>query len=332
MEEATHMPSTSIIVHSNCTISKGYGKKLGNLIDYKETLLFSEHHNSSGKGTTVTDVPYQLKAVIVHEGTKITSGHYVCYFKRGDMWYFSSDATIRQSSALEATSQEAYLLFYEKNEVEDVQEVRHVSAMSPNLKVKKNCQPQMPPKPQKGKKFPIKSCIPPGYYTLKAGKPGIFKTATGSVACKYSTLDTASISKAEGIAMAGVEISGHPRAKTWEPTDVEKLLPAKHKMSEGKLSNFVMDYLFLLLGTCTCPQGMNGNACPHQAAVALKFGTNNLNFVPQTANERFNLAILAVGSNKNFSVAQFVSLHQKEIESNPHFYRDQEKDHKEQQI
>ena len=57
--------------------------------------------------------------------------------KRGDMWYFSSDATIRQSSALEATSQEAYLLFYEKNEVEDVQEVRHVSAMSPNLKVKK---------------------------------------------------------------------------------------------------------------------------------------------------------------------------------------------------
>ena len=223
------------------------GKKIGNLIDYKETLLFSEHHNSSGKGTTVTDVPYQLKAVIVHEGTKISSGHYVCYFKRGDRWYFSSDATIRQSSALEATSQEAYLLFYEKNEVEDVQEVRHVSAMSPNLKVKKNCQPQMPLKPQKGKKFPIRSCIPPGYYTVKAGKPGIFKTATGSVACKYSTLDTASISKAEGIAMAGVEISGHPRAKAWEPTDVEKLLPAKHKMSEGKLSNFVMDYLFLLI-------------------------------------------------------------------------------------
>ena len=26
------------------------------------------------------------------------------------------------------------------------------------------------------------------------------------------------------------------------------------------------------LGTCTCPQEVNGNACPHQAAVALKFG------------------------------------------------------------
>ena len=97
----------------------------------------------------------------------------------------------------------------------------------------------MPLKTQKGKMMlPIKSSIPPGYYTSKAGKPGIFKTATGSVSWKYSTLDTASIRKAEGIAMAGVEIVGHPRVKAWEPTDVEKLLPAKHKISEGKLSNF----------------------------------------------------------------------------------------------
>ena len=73
------------------------------------------------------------------------------------------------------------------------------------------------------------------------------------------------------------------------------------------------------LGICTCQQGVNGNACPHQAAVALKFGTNNANFIPQTANERFNLAALAVGSNNNFRVTQFVSLHQKEIENNPDF-------------
>ena len=40
--------------------------------------------------------------------------------------------------------------------------------------------------------------------------------------------------------------------------------------------------------------------------------------------DRFNLATLAVGNNKNLNVAQFVSLHQKEIESNPHFYGDKE--------
>ena len=79
--------------------------------------------------------------------------------------------------------------------------------------VKKNCQPQVPLKTQKGNTFPIKSSIPPGYYTSKAGKPGIFKTATGSVSWKYSTLDTASIRKAEGIAIAGVEIVGHLELK-----------------------------------------------------------------------------------------------------------------------
>ena len=220
------------------------GKKLHNLIDYKEKVLFPEHQISSNKGTTVTNVPYQLKAVIVHEGTTISSGHYVCYLKRGERWYFSSDTTVQQSSHLEATSQEAYLLFYEKDEVEDMQEVTHISSMS--FKVQ-NCQPQMPSMPLKRKKFPVKFCLPPGYYALKAEKPGIFKTATGSIPWKYSTLDAASISKAEGIAMAGVQISGNPRIKAWELTDIEKLLPAKHKISDGKLSNFVIDYIFLLI-------------------------------------------------------------------------------------
>lgn len=50
---------------------------------------------------------------------------------------------------------------------------------------------------------------------------------------------------------------------------------------------------------------------------------NNIIF-PQTAKDRFNLATLAVGNNKNLNVAQFVSLYQKEIESNPHFYGDKE--------
>ncbi|RMX38895.1 hypothetical protein pdam_00025081, partial [Pocillopora damicornis] len=85
-------------------------------------------------------------------------------------------------------------------------------------------------------------------------------------------------------------------------------------------------------GTCTCQQGVSGNACPHQAAVALKLRINNINFIPQTAKERFNLAILAIGDKKNFSVGQFVSLHQKEIESKPPFYGDQEKGEEQQTL
>ena len=70
--------------------------------------------------------------------------------------------------------------------------------------------------------------------------------------------------------------------------------------------------------------GYERQRLPHQAAVALKFGTNNLKFIPKTAKERFNLATLAVGKNKNVIVAQFASLNQKEIESYPHFYGDKE--------
>lgn len=34
-------------------------------------------------------------------------------------------------------------------------------------------------------------------------------------------------------------------------------------------------------------QGINGNACLHQVEVALKYGISNLNFIPQTAKERY---------------------------------------------
>ena len=112
---------------------------------------------------------------------------------------------------------------------------------------------------------------------------------------------------------------------------IDEKNPSKFRVPSREDNNIIYT-VDCTIGTCTCPQGTSGNACPHQAAVALKFGISNINFVPQTAKERFNLAILAVGNNNNFSVTQFVSLHQKEIESSPHFYKDQDKDHDEQQV
>ena len=226
------------------------GKKMDDMVYYKEKLLFPDHHSTPNKGTTVTDVPYQLKAVVVHEGTKIASGHYVCYFKRDGMWYYSSDTKIRPSSALEATSQEAYLLFYDKDEPQEVVEVRYVTDMSA---AKENSQHQQTSRQNEevnlGRPLPIKSSIPPGYYAFHSGakNPGILKTAVGSTPWQYSQLDDDSIHKAEVVAMAGVSTEKHPRTKGWEPNDVEKLLPVKHKATDGKLSNFVIDYLFLMI-------------------------------------------------------------------------------------
>jgi hypothetical protein len=65
------------------------------------------------------------------------------------------------------------------------------------------------------------------------------------------------------------------------------------------------------LGTCTCPKGDNGSGCAHQAAVALKYGGGNTNFVPRSAQDRYALAVLAIGDNPQLNVKQFIQLHEK---------------------
>ena len=61
---------------------------------YNEKLVFPEHNKTLEMRTTITDVAYNLKAVIVHEGESISAGHYICYFKRGETWYYSSDTHV----------------------------------------------------------------------------------------------------------------------------------------------------------------------------------------------------------------------------------------------
>ena len=65
------------------------------------------------------------------------------------------------------------------------------------------------------------------------------------------------------------------------------------------------------IGTCTCPQGANGKGCAHQAAIALMHGGGNLNFIPQSAQERHRLAILAIGNNPQLDVNRFTQLNEK---------------------
>ena len=223
-------------------------------MEYNEKLVFPEHGKTAEKGTTITDVAYQLRAVIVHEGDKISTGHYICYFKRGEKWYYSSDTHVHTSSALEATSQPAYLLFYEKCIEQELQEVRYLSKES---QAKEKCNSQMPKREDDAvcveRAPPAKLCIPPGYYSetvmpFKAGaSPGIYKTAMSSKAWKYSPLDKAAIDEAEVIAMAGVQVPKHPRVKGWEPSDVERLLPVELKVTDSKLSNFIINQVFLMI-------------------------------------------------------------------------------------
>ena len=216
---------------------------------YSEKLVFPEHSKTPEKRTTITDVAYNLKAVIVHEGENISAGHYICYFKRGETWYYSSDTHVHKSSAFEATSQPAYLLFYEKCAEQEVQEIRYLSKESHHSEMPKAednavCEERAQP---------TKFCIPPGYYkkpskSFQAGvSPGIYKTAKGNKAWQYSRVDGALIGEAEAIAMAGVQVPQHPRIKGWDPSDVERLLPVEMKVTDGKLSNFLVNQVFLMI-------------------------------------------------------------------------------------
>lgn len=97
---------------------------------------------------------------------------------------------------------------------------------------------------------PTKFCIPPDYYkkpskSFQAGvSPGIYKTAKGNKAWQYSRVDGAVTDEAEAIATSGIQVPQHPRIKGWVPSDVVRLLPVEMKVTDCKLSNFLINQLF----------------------------------------------------------------------------------------
>jgi len=94
-------------------------------LDLQPFLSSPEIPKNSPKNSTVTkngkeNCKYNLAGVLVHEGNTINSGHYYSIVKApNNIWYFMNDASVRKSSQHEALSQEAYILFYCKNFLQD---------------------------------------------------------------------------------------------------------------------------------------------------------------------------------------------------------------------
>lgn len=60
---------------------------------------------------------YSLYAVIVHEGSSMGSGHYVCYAKAANgAWYLFNDSYVQQVSEQKVLNQSAYILMYESKD------------------------------------------------------------------------------------------------------------------------------------------------------------------------------------------------------------------------
>ncbi len=64
---------------------------------------------------------YQLRAVIVHYGPTIRSGHYVCFARKNEDWFKYNDSNVEPCTKTEAFEGEraktsAYMLFYAREE------------------------------------------------------------------------------------------------------------------------------------------------------------------------------------------------------------------------
>ena len=66
---------------------------------------------------------------------------------------------------------------------------------------------------------------------------------------------------------------------------------------------------------CSCPAGENGNSCPHQATVVLKYGISNSNFIPTNHIDKYKLAVLAIGEHPDLCAEKFADIHQKKFDS-----------------
>ena len=62
-------------------------------------------------------------------------------------------------------------------------------------------------------------------------------------------------------AIAGVQISECERVKGWDPTDIIRLLPATHTLSDSLLSNFLVNKIFHMIEEEAVKQGKRVHTC-----------------------------------------------------------------------
>ena len=89
-------------------------KKQQHYIQYQEELTLDISLKDANKISE--KALYSLAGVVVHEGNSIKEGHYVAYVKKSGQWYRTDDLMVTKVSPFEATHQQAYLLFYQKNQ------------------------------------------------------------------------------------------------------------------------------------------------------------------------------------------------------------------------
>ena len=147
------------------------------------------HTSNQSESTEKLRVSYKLVAVVVHIGSKLSSGHYVCYMKRNGLWYCADDAHIKECTAFEATNQQAYLLFYERGIANDpeVETSEGKGSFTPQTKTEKH--PLRFESEVSEETIQIQRATPPSFYVMEpwcdVRAPAVCKTAKHCPGLQY---------------------------------------------------------------------------------------------------------------------------------------------------
>lgn len=102
-------PNVATFQFKRFDYNKSYGGKITKHIAYPENFDLRPFM-SENKGPPVI---YRLNAVLVHLGPTCNSGHYFCYVKNSNgYWYLMDDSRVSQVTLNQVLNQAAYVLFY----------------------------------------------------------------------------------------------------------------------------------------------------------------------------------------------------------------------------
>jgi hypothetical protein len=114
-----------------CHIKRFAFDEYGRLIRLKKHIQFPvrlEIGDYMSRFNQARPPPYELVAVLVHQGVSCDSGHYLAYVKHANSWYMCNDSIVEPVELETVLSQQAYILLYE---VAEMREKHGFSVKSP---------------------------------------------------------------------------------------------------------------------------------------------------------------------------------------------------------
>lgn len=115
------MPEVLIIHLKRYSYANDALTKVQKFISFDETLnlapFISEH-------LATNEAEYQLSSLVVHKGTRLTSGHYYSYVKHPNTredWFLMDDSNVSGIDWETVSKEQAYILFYSKHNTERIE-------------------------------------------------------------------------------------------------------------------------------------------------------------------------------------------------------------------